>query len=238
MVARIRPPSPRRLVEGALVAAALCALGACQGNRAIMDPALLVRTSGGFEQGVSTDYGVVFLGRTARTGDVEVMAFYGDGPSIEGSVIEPLGGGLYTVETEIRLPEVTLVFDDPEAGLEVEIRGRWSREKWDRETTVERHPSVDGILLALPDDLDEIPSIVGAGVFVLGPEQRQYPLLGGPNPNRRLLGLVSGRVRLIAADGVQREYLTVIGPESLWRLVTYRRKVTHKQRWVYREDIL
>ncbi len=204
-----------------------------------MDPAILVQTAGGYEQGVSTHYGVVFLGRTARTGDAEVTAWFGDGPSIESSVIEPLGGGLYTVETEIRLPDVTILYADPEAGTEVELTGYWGRDgKWTSNTRIARHPSVEGILLELPEDADEIPTLLGAGVYVEGPDRREWPRLAGRNRARQLVGLVSGRIALSGADGVTRNYLTVAGPESLWRLVTYRRRLTHKQRWVYREDIL
>ncbi len=237
----VQPTRSRSLHVGLSLGAALLALASCQGSRSIMDPAILVRTSGGFEQGVSTDYGVVFLGRTARTGDVEVMSWYGDGPSIESSVIEPLGGGLYTVETEIRLPEVTIVYGDPEAGEEVELSGHWGEddlEKWTLDTQTARHPSVDGILLEIPEDSDDVPTLLGAGVYFEGPDRRSWPVIGGPNRTRRLLGLVSGRIRLTTADGKAVDYLTVAGPESLWRLVTYRRKLTHKQRWVYREDIL
>ncbi len=242
----------RRAAAAAPLALAAVLLAGCQGTRALMDPAVLVKTSGGFEQGVSTDYGVVFLGRTARSGDVEVMCWYGDGPNIESSVIEPLGGGLYTVETEIRLPEVVMVYRDPEAGEKVELMGRWSPDgvkKWTMSSKVARHPSVDGILLELPDDAEDVPSLLGAGVYLEGPDPREWPFLGGDfllrdkNRGRRLLGLVSGRIRLTTDDPeggfrVTREYLTVAGPESLWRLVTYRRRLTHKQRWVYREDIL
>ena len=32
--------------------------------------------------------------------------------------------------------------------------------------------------------------------------------------------------------------LTVVGPEHLWRIMAHRRNITHKKRWVYREDVL
>ena len=40
-------------------------LTACRGTRKLMDPILEVRTPGGQELGVATDFGVLFLGRTA-----------------------------------------------------------------------------------------------------------------------------------------------------------------------------
>ena len=85
---------------------------------------LEIRTSGGSELGVATDYGVLFLGRTARSGEVRVVAWFGDGPSVEASVIEPLGGGLYTAETEIRLPTIPMSFRTPEPGERLYVVGR------------------------------------------------------------------------------------------------------------------
>ena len=102
----------------ALLLACLVATG-CRGVRTAADPTLEVRSIGGQELAVSTDHGIVFLGRTARSGRVEITAWFGDGPSIEASVVEPLGGGLYTAVTEIRLPSVPLSFVTPRPGQEV-----------------------------------------------------------------------------------------------------------------------
>jgi hypothetical protein len=59
----------------------------------------------------------------------------------------------------------------------------------------------------------------------------------GDRHDRRLVGLVSGLVTLDGPDG-PRMYLAVVGPEHLWRLVTHRRELPQRKRWVYREDIL
>ena len=50
--------------------------------------------------------------------------------------------------------------------------------------------------------------------------------------------MVSGELELVRADGSTARYVTVVGPEDLWRLVTFRRELERKRRWVYREDIL
>lgn len=220
------PPTraPRRL---AALALSFLASG-CFAPRLVMDPTLIVETAGGVELGVSTDYGVVFLGRTARSGDVQVVAWFGDGPSIEASVIEPLGDGLYTLETEIRLPSVAMAFFDPRPGDEVRIAGRRGAEPWEVRSEVLTDPRVEGILLRVPSSLDLASDQVGAGVYVRD-EELDRPLL---------LGLVSGRLQLTGPDGGSREYLTVVGPTSLWRLVTHQREFPYKRRWVYREDIL
>jgi len=200
----------------------------CVGSRTLTDPLLEIRTEHGNELGVSTDYGVVFLGRTAQAGPVEITAFFGDGPSIESSVIEPIGGGLFTAETEIRLPQVSMSFDEPHPGASVLVVGRNRDGEWTREMKVVNDSRVLGILLAIPSELENSPDQVGAGVYVV-------PELG--EEAKILLGLVSGKITLHDKNG-DRSYLTVVGPDDLWRLVVHRRDLLQRRRWVYRQDIL
>jgi hypothetical protein len=200
----------------------------CATSRTEMDPTVLIETASGAELGVSTDYGVVFLGRTARSGEVSVTVWFGDGPSIESSLIESVGGGLYTLQTEILLPSTALEFDVPRPGSEVAIIGREGDETWTVTSRIISDPRVEGLLLRLPSDFKNRPDQVGAGVFVTD-ETSKHP---------RLLGLVSGQIELRDPDGQVQRFLTAVGPDSLWRLVTHRREFSHKRRWVYREDIL
>jgi hypothetical protein len=134
-----------------LVVSLLCS--ACQGVRTLSDPTLVIETSGGRELGVSTDYGIVFLGRTARSGPAEITAWFGDGPNIEKTVIEPVGNGLYTAETEIRLPQVEMSFDDPAPGRELVVVGRTSAGPWSERVTVVDDQRVLGIVTTIPERL-------------------------------------------------------------------------------------
>jgi hypothetical protein len=86
-----------------------------------------------------------------------------------------------------------------------------------------------GILLPIPSELEDAPDQIGAGVYVV-PE-------GADENSKRLLGLVSGRITLKSKSG-QHAFLTVVGPEDLWRLVVHRRDLLQRRRWVYRQDIL
>jgi len=203
-------------------------LTGCRGTRTLTDPTLQIRTRGGAELGVATDFGVLFLGRTARSGEVEIVAWFGDGPSTESSVIEPLGDGLYTAETQIRLPSIPMSFTTPRPGDELVIVGRQGGELWEERVRAVSDPSVEGLLLSVPQRLRDAPDQVGAGVFV---EQYEH----GP---RRLVALVSGRLVLRSANGGEREYLTAVGPDQLWRLVARRQDLLNRRRWFYREDIL
>lgn len=195
----------------------------------LSDPVLEVRSEQGRELGVATDDGVVFLGRAARSGEVEITAWFGDGASTEVAVVEPLGGGLFTAETEIRLPRVPLSFDTPAAGSTVRVHGRRGRDRWTETVEVVSDPRVEGFLLPWISRFDAHPEFTGAGVFVADAADDRL---------ERLVGLVSGRLELTGADGTTRTYLAVIGPQELWRLVAAKRDNAKKRKWVYREDTL
>ena len=218
-----------RISSLCFAALALLACASCAGTRFLADPVLEVRTDQGRELGVATNSGVVFLGRTARSGEVEITAWFGDGASTEVAVVEPLGGGLFTAETEIRLPSVPISFDMPKNGAQVQVYGRSGNKRWEETLTVSSDPRVEGFLLPWSSRFDGHPEYVGAGVFVI---DEYDPLL------KRLVGLVSGRLELTAADGTTASYLAVVGPSELWRLVTAKRDNSKKRKWVYREDIL
>ena len=206
----------------------LLLLAACSGTRTLSDPTILLRTSEGVELGATTEYGVVFLGRTAQAGELEIIAWFGDGPSVESSAIEPIGDGLFTAETEIRLPDVPLDFREPRPGEEVVIVGRTEGGRWERTVRVLSDPRVDGVLLEVPPELRDRPDQVGANVFRVIDEDED---------RARLVGLVSGKLVLDTAEG-RREYLTMVGPRQLWRLAAHRKDRSRQRRWVYREDVL
>jgi hypothetical protein len=219
-----------RTVRGALriLPILLLAVAAgCTGVRTLSDPTLLVQTSAGTELGVSTDYGVVFLGRTAQSGRVFLTAWFGDGPQTESSVIEPVGSGVFTAETEIRLPDVPMNFHEPRPGAQVLVVGRKGGETWQKLVTVLGDPRVEGILLPGIGKIASSPDQVGAGVFVLK---------DGDENHKELVGLVSGTLTL--TDGTEtKHYTTVVGMKDLWRLVAHRRELDRRRPPVVREDI-
>jgi len=213
----------------ALLALALLGLGAActtveSTTRRTLDPVVVVHGTQGDELGVSTDYGVVFLGRTAQSGRVEFTVWFGDGPNREEGLIEPMGGGLYSTGSEIQLPAVMLCFEPPPAGTRVVLRGRRGNQPYELQAELAEDPSVTGVLLL---DTPELAGLgdddVGAGVFLI---EAGKPL--------QLLGLLSGRLQFEGG----RHYFTVVGPEDMWRMVVHRRNSDRPRRWVYREDIM
>lgn len=211
-----------------LTLALLPALAACttleSGTRRTLDPVVTVHGEGGDELGVSTDYGVVFLGRTAKGGRVEFTSWFGDGPAREEGVVESMGGGLYSTASEILLPCVALCFELPPEGTRVILRGRRAGKPWELESELASDPRVTGVLLLATPELERLgDQDLGAGIFLMEP--------GRPV---QLVGLLSGRLEFEGG----RRYLTAVGPEDLWRLVVHRRNSDRPRRWVYREDIM
>ena len=204
-------------------------LASCVGTRTLADPTLVIRTDSGTELGVSTDYGVIFLGRTASSGMIDMTVWFGDGPSIEKSAIEPLGGALFTAETEIRLPNVPLSFDDPSPGDVLTIMGRNSSGVWSEDVQVLSDPRAFGLLLEIPEPMRGELDQIGAGV---------YSIPDGDLSKMRLVGIASGIITITSESGAKKEYLAAYGPQQLWRLVTHRRDHNRRKPWVYREDIL
>jgi len=215
-------------MQRALSLLALSLLPGCRSvgslSRTTVDPIVVVHAEQGDELAVSTDYGIVFLGRNVRGGRVEFSAWFGDGPSREEGVVEDVGGGLYATDAEIALPSVPLAFVPPPAGTRVIVRGRRDGELFEFEAVLASDPRLEGVVLEPGRDLDRLEdSELGAGVFLV--EE------GRPS---RLLGLLSGRVEF--SDG--KRYLTTVGPDDLWRLVVRRRNSDRPKRRVYREDVM
>lgn len=200
----------------------------CRGTRALVDPVVQVRTEAGTELGVTTDYGVVFLGRTARSGPVEITAWFGDGPSVEGSTIEPVSTDLCTAEVEIELPSVPLLFVDPGPGEFVAVQGRTEAGPWREVTTIASDPRVYGLIIEMPEALRGRDDQLGAAVFRYIDDDRE---------RLQLYGLVSGRL-VLETDQGEKEYATVVGPDQLWRIVTLRRHYPRRKPQVYRDDVL
>ena len=77
-----RPPRtgawPRAAALGLLLPLLILAAG-CKASRKLYDPTLVLETDGGRELGASTEHGIVFLGRSARSGPVSIVAEFGDG---------------------------------------------------------------------------------------------------------------------------------------------------------------
>ncbi len=202
---------------------------ACRGTRMVADPVIEVRgADGASELGVSTDHGLVFLGRTARSGPVQVTAWFGDGPSVEFTVVEPLGAGLFTAEPQIKLPRVPMSFTTPAPGQTLRLLGRRGNDRWSADVRVRSVDGVSGILVDIPPEIEKYDGQVGAGLYLVG--EREHELT--------LVGLVTGIVEISSPEGASQRYLAALGPDHLWRLVTYKRDFPRQRKYIYRADVM
>ena len=213
-------------LKSAALLAVLAAAAGCQGVRTIVDPTVVIETRGGRELGVSTEYGLAFLGRTAQSGPASLTVWFGDGPQTEWTAVEPIGGGLFTAQTEIRFPEAVMCFEEPKPGDEVLLVGRRRGERWEKAVQVRRDPRVEGLLLPVVSEITDSPEQGGAGVFVVKEDV----------PNPELVGLVSGVVTL-TENGRTDRYLAVVGMRDLWRLVAHSRDLERRRPLPSREDV-
>jgi len=154
-----------------------------------------------------------------------MTVWFGDGPSIEASIIEPLGDGLYLAQGEILMPMAEVAFMEPGPGDRIFARGRRGAEVWEVELFPVDDPRVEGLAFrsakTLPNSVDQ----VGAGVFWHDPDRDR----------NLLIGLISGSVQV--GEGGPR-YVTAIGGEGLWRLVAHRQDSSNEGHFVYRDDVL
>ncbi len=191
-----------------------------------MDPTVVIDGASGRELGVSTDYGVVFLGTTQQSGEVDFTAWFLDGPSLETGLIEPLGSELFLTQAEIELPETPVTFQIPERGTPVVVAGRRNGKSFQIGTQIATDPSVEGLLLRSNGALARLgKEQLGAGVYV--EIDRKW----------MLLGLLSGSLEL-QSEGQSRSYHTLAGPARLWRLAAATRDRDQPKPLPKRGDIL
>lgn len=198
-------------------------LTGCSVRGSSFDPTVVVLGSGGEELGVSTPYGVVYLGHNVADERVRLVPAFGDGPGVERANSQEVARGLKLAEAAIELPTVPICFNAPAPGSTVIVKGRDGVRGWQEEATVASVPGAKGLVLRADGSLRRRmeAGVVGPGVYTRDDEG-----------NLLLLGLLDG---VFEKDGTN--YLAVAGPGHLWRAAAFDKKLG-RTRWVYREDVL
>jgi hypothetical protein len=211
-----------------LVLALALATLACRASRPAHDPTVRLHTGGTGELGVSTTYGVVFLGRGQQSGRVEFTTWFGDGPNLESGEIESLDAVLFATHSEVRIPTVPIRWSTPAPGTRVLVRGRRpSSAPFSFEAVVADDPRVESLCLRSSSDVERLSAReIGAGVYV---EDRSGRLA--------LVGLVTGELELAGPDGARR-LVTAAGPRELARLASHARELPRPAWPAPREDVL
>lgn len=162
-------------------------------------PVVRVDTRGGVEYGAATEFGVLFLGRTATEGPCRVHYFLGDRLLIDDGSIEPFGGPFLAANIDLRHQGaklftepvrpyhtlLALVIDDRQA-IEVPVQLASSGD-------------VEGDVLVPPGR----PLPVGTPLFVDDGERRWF------------VGLVSGEAVLERPNAAPERFVVFAGLDQL-----------------------
>lgn len=190
---------PRSLGRDLLAGAALlvclpgCSLGLFDGPP-IPDqsrPVARIETTGGEEFGVATEFGILFLGRTASEGVCRVTHYYAEDQVVDDGEVEPFGGVYRRAAIERRHQRAPL-WTDELTGQEDLVAIYFDPEDLDDvvRTSVEL-AVLDGVSgNALRATSTQIPA--GAGVFVRDEDK-----------NLHLVGLVAAKAVLESGTTVQ-----------------------------------
>ena len=163
----------------ALLLAAAALAGGCSST--MPNGPIYVRTAGGTEQGVATQFGLVCLGKTARSGRCDVTVFYGDGPSSEPGQLTPIDANLCGIQIELRAPTCEVSYFYPSVDDELVIGLAGEREQVFYDTRLVREPgATHRPLVEMPSGFPTEPFMIGAPVY--RHEDQRY----------RLVGLVTG----------------------------------------------
>ncbi len=204
-----------------LLFALLLATSSCRVSRRqpTQVPVVWIQTTKGFEQGVSTEEGIIFLGRTAVKGPAKVSYLLGPSPLVEAGKILEGRGPLHFVDLEVSIPKAPISFREPKPGEGLSLilyNGQHPRFFF---TRVTNDPRVKGTALEMPSGYRPKPSDIGAGVFT---ETKEGPAL---------VGLLQGIAKL---DG--KAWLLVAGRET-WKTHFLKQTPSEQKKEVfYRAD--
>jgi hypothetical protein len=159
--------SPRPTLLGVLLLGALLLCSSCHVQR--IDPAEIpvvrIQTTGGFEHGVSTQIGVLFLGRTASEGPAKLQYWLGPTPMIETGQVEAIGGSIHRIRPEVPIPSVPVTLEPVRPDEELVLMGIQDQIPWRLPVQLAQDEVVRGTVLRYPAGLRLGPDSVGLGVF-------------------------------------------------------------------------
>jgi tetratricopeptide (TPR) repeat protein len=212
---------------GWLAAVALAACASCVGTRTLTNPTLALRTSGGEELGVSTEYGIVFLGHTAQAGRSRSRAGSATGLTSSRPSSSRRRGPVHGRDRDPPAAHPADLRDARARPAALADRPRPRRDLGRMGRGPERRAR------AGPDHEHPRPT-----ARPRRPDRRRHLRRSeqGPQP-APLVGLYAGELRLSSPSG-ERSYLAFVGPTDLWRLVAHRKDLLQKKRWIYRDDVL
>ena len=146
-------------------------------------PVARIETRGGVELGATTEYGVLFLGRTATEGPCRIHYFLGPTPVVEDGTVESTGSSYYRAEMDLKNQSIRVLEREVEPGDSLVAMYMAGFDVQTVDVSLSQDPEVDGYVLSWPG------ASLPAGAAIL---------LRTPEDDYRFVGLVSGEAELRA----------------------------------------
>ena len=183
-------------------------------------PVVGIQTTKGRELGVTTEDGLLFLGRTASEGPAKALYFLGSAALIEAGDIHKLGGSIFELRLDVQLPTVPISFEPLQVGENLLMIGLDGEDEWQFSVSPVKNDVIFGSVLTYPSGFERKPEYVGAGVF--RSTSRGYVLVG----------LLKGAALFDSGE----RYLLLAGLTELKRALMTPRKAVIERRVIYRPD--
>ncbi len=217
-------------MRAALAAAAIlslctasCGVGLFSGENWIdrNRPAVLVETTGGIECGAATEFGVLTLGRSARSGPCRVRYFLGPTPIVETGTLQVASATFSRAEIDLKTQLVRCL--DRSLAPTDELQVQWTLDGETTQRVGARLATAAGIT---GDVLDDPGEPLPAGATVLCRSRVDEVWL--------FAGLIAGRATLEGPGGGS--YYVVAGPDRVRELLAVPRQHPVDLRPKYRTD--
>ena len=162
-------------------------------------PVVRVETQGGVELGASTEYGILFLGRTAQDGPCRVHYFLGPTPVVEDGTIVSAGGYYLLADIDLKAQDIPIL-DRPVAPEDRLVAMFMAgTNAVTVPVSLASDPDVAGSVLNWPD------ASLPAGTAILVQDESE---------SFRFVGLVSGEAELETDAGTKR-FVVFAGTEMM-----------------------
>lgn len=143
-------------------------------------PVARIETRGGMEYGATTEYGILFLGRTATEGPCRVHLFLGPTPVVEDGTVIPTGSYYARADTDLKNASTPILERELQAGDELVAMYMAGLDVRAVDVSLTMDPRVEGNALTWPGE--SLPP--GAAILLQTPD------------GYRFVGLVSGEAVL------------------------------------------
>ncbi len=182
-------------------------------------PVARIETLGGVEYGATTEYGILFLGRTATEGPCRVHYFLGPTRVVEDGAVVPTGGYSARAEMDLKNPSIPILDREVQAGDTLVAMYMAGLDVQTVSVSLAQDPAVEGDVLDWPGQ----PLPAGAAVLLDTPD------------GYRFIGLVSGEA-VLQRDGDSKRFVLFAGSNQMRDMLLVPERYPTEERIVHRPD--